>query len=89
MDDPETYAKRVLGLAGGIHTVNEYCEILTKNLTPLVFKVNIGILFQLMNQAVILTSSQAVEGESVIGVGVGKIHIASVVFTCYNMHLCM
>ena len=30
----------MLGLAGGIHSVQEYCDILNKHLTPLVFKVN-------------------------------------------------
>ena len=38
LDDPETYAQRVLGLAGGIHSVQEYCDILNKHLAPLVFK---------------------------------------------------
>lgn len=37
-DDPETYTQRILGLAGGVHTVEEYCAILNKHLAPIVFK---------------------------------------------------
>lgn len=38
-EDPETYAQRIMGLAGGVHSVQEYCDILNKHMAPLVFKV--------------------------------------------------